>query len=609
MDFIDEDEKLLEPLKYYKTELAQKFLDRITSLFEELLKNSNIDIEANRKSVKEYNDITKDKTKNERKLKLLDICSWLLFFVVCYLGFWDVKFSLLLKKLLESKGEIQETVLRVALFSIAILLIIIFNFKFLGGKKKKLREKINDLKTTLQLKKEECYSQVFPFLKLFESNISNKIATEIIPTLKIDENFKIERYANLVKNFGLLEKLKSEFSTKDIISGEILGNPFIIIKSLYNQTADKVYTGSRTVSWTEYYRENGETRSRTVSQTLTASIVRPEQLFHENINLIYGNEVAEHLVFTREPKFVHELTPRKLEKYIKKTEKEIKKMSEKAIKEGKSFLEMGNTEFDALFHALDRNNEVEFRVLFTPIAQKNMIEVIKDKDFGDDFRFYKDEKLNVITNNKKWTLNINKNYYNDFSFDVIKEKYFEINKEFFSNFYRLFLPILTIPIYHQHKSQDYIYGNEFNYNYNPYSSEVMANLLGEDVFSHPETTTHSILKTNTIKTKGDIDLVEVIGNSYKEVSRVEYVPVRANNGRVYDVPVDWVEYVPLTAYNKMEIKKLNIKENEFENSINNDEFSKATNNKRYAYKNNLFAIFNNESELNCDKILSTINNK
>ena len=606
MEFLEEQEKLLEPLKYYKSEFAEKFLDKLTKNFEDLLKKSNIDIEANRKSVKEYNDIIKNKNKNNRKLKFLNVCSCILFLIVFYLIFCDLNFIFLLKKLSVSKGDIQETVLKTVLLSIVIILTLIFNFKYLGKKIKDFKEKNNDLEAELQSKREECYLQLYPFIKLLESNIANKITTNIIPNLNIDKNFKIERYAELVKKYGLAEKLKPRFSTKDIISGEILGNPFVIVKSLYNETVDKVYTGSRTVSWTEYYRENGETKSHTVSQTLTASIVRPKEFFHENINLIYGNEAAEHLKFTREPKFVHELTPKKLQKHIKNTEKEIRKISERAVKEGKTFLEMGNTEFDALFYALNRNNEVEFRVLFTPTAQKNMIELLKDKDFGDDFYFDKDEKLNIISNNKEWTLNINKSYYNDFSFDVIKERYFEINKEFFKNFYKLFLPILSIPVYHQHKSQDYIYGNEFGYNYNPYSSEVMANFLGEDIFSHPDTTTSTILKTNTTKTKGDIDLVEVIGNSYKEVSRVEYIPVRADNGRVYDVPVNWVEYVPLTACNKMEIKKLNIKEDEFEDYTNEEEFSKAVNNKRYAYKNNLFAVFNDEEKLSCEEILSKI---
>lgn len=363
MEFLGGQEKLLEPLKYYKSEFAEKFLDKLTENFEDLLKKSNIDIEANRKSVKEYNDIIKNKKKNNRKLKFLNVCSCILFLIVFYLIFCDLNFIFLLKKLSASKGDIQETALKTALLSIVIILVLVFNFKYLGKKIKGFKEKNSDLETEMQSKREECYLQLYPFIKLLESNIANKITTDIIPNLNIDKNFKIERYAELVKKYGLAEKLKPRFSTKDIISGEILGNPFVIVKSLYNETVDKVYTGSRTVSWTEYYRENGETKSRTVSQTLTASIVRPKEFFHENINLIYGNEAAEHLKFTREPKFVHELTPKKLQKHIKNKEKEIKKMSERAVKEGKTFLEMGNTEFDALFHALDRNNEVEFRVL------------------------------------------------------------------------------------------------------------------------------------------------------------------------------------------------------------------------------------------------------
>ena len=114
---------------------------------------------------------------------------------------------------------------------------------------------------------------------------------------------------------------------------------------------------------------------------------------------------------------------------------------------------MGNLEFDALFNALDRDNEVEFRVLFTPIAQKNMIELLKNEEFGDDFSFIKHLKLNIIDNKKDWVLNIFRSHYRDFSYDIIKEKFFKLNTEYFDNFYRLFLPIFTIPVYHQHKTK------------------------------------------------------------------------------------------------------------------------------------------------------------
>ena len=69
MEFVDEQEKLLEPLKYYKTEVAKNFLDKLTDNFENLLRKSGIDIEANKKSVSDYNEISKVKVKNEKKLK------------------------------------------------------------------------------------------------------------------------------------------------------------------------------------------------------------------------------------------------------------------------------------------------------------------------------------------------------------------------------------------------------------------------------------------------------------------------------------------------------------------------------------------------------------
>lgn len=606
MEFVDEQEKLLEPLKYYKTEVAKNFLDKLTDNFENLLRKSGIDIEANKKSVSDYNEISKVKVKNEKKLKWAERFYILFFYIFIFLIIYEIGIIRTIKNLYDLNKNIQDPILRALLIGIGAVVLGILNFKYIRGKKKQLNKSIKEIETELVLKKEECYSQVNPLLSLFESNTANKIVTEIIPTLVLDKNFKIERYADLVENFEMPTKLQNNFSTKDIISGEILGNPFIIIKSLCNRVIDQKYTGSLTVSWEETYRDsNGERKTRTVSQTLHASIIKPKQIFEDKIDLIYGNDATEHLHFSREPKFIHEFSEKKLAKYVKKSEKELKKKTENAIKTGQTFLEMGNSEFDVLFGALNRDNEVEFRVLFTPIAQRNILEVLKDKDFGDDFAFRKINKLNNVSNQNDWILNIDKSYYEDFSYEIIKEKYYDINKRYLNNFYRLFLPILAIPVYHQHKAQKYIYQEKYNYNYNPYTSEAAANLLGAEIFSHEESNTPSILKTKTLRVEGDADLIEVISQSYKAVERTEYVPMRAGDGRVYNVPVNWIDYVPLAAKGRMELKKLDIEENEFEKSLD-QEFYKSTENKRYIYKNNIFAMFTSKEELDCNKILKNI---
>lgn len=605
MEFVDEQSKLLEPVKYYKTEVAEKFLNKLIENFENLLRESRIDIEANRKSVSEYNEISKVKGKNENKLKWLKRFSFLLICILIFLVFYEINAVQAVRRLLNLNENAREPFLRAVLAGLGIIGIGVLNFKYISGKKKDLSKNIESMEAELNLKREECYSQVNPLLSLFESNTANKIIAEVIPTLALDKNFKIERYADLVENYNMPVKLQKNFSTEDIISGEILGNPFIIVKSLCNRVIQETYTGSRTVSWEESYTDsNGERKTRTVTQTLHASVVKPKQVFEDKIDLIYGNDAAEHLNFSREPKFIHELSEKKLSKYLKKGEKELKKRTENAIKTGKSFLEMGNSEFDVLFGAFDRDNEVEFRVLFTPIAQQNMIKLLKDKDFGDDFKFYKINKLNNISNENDWILNINKNYYRDFSFDVIKEKYYDINKKYMSNFYRLFLPILTIPVYHQHKAQKYIYEDRYSYNYNPYSSEAAANFLGAGLFSHAESDTPSILKTNTLKVDGDVDLVEVIGKSYKKVGKTDYIPVMAGNGRIYDVPVDWIDFIPLTASGRMEMKRLDIEESEFEKS--SEDIYKSAGNRRYIYKNNIFAVFTDKEEFTCNEILKNI---
>ncbi len=602
MEFIDIQEKLLDPLNYYKNELAEKFLVELKSKFEALLKDSRIDVEVNRESVREYDEILSSKEKDEKKLKWVKRASFLIVVAIVYLILLEIDGIQKLRYFLDNGQPIKDAVVKVLGVTFIMVALIILNFKYLQRKKRGLNEVINHLEKVLKEKEEECYSQVEPLLNLFDNNMANQIITDIIPTLVLDEDFKMERYGNLVRNFGLATRLGEDFSTSDIISGEILGNPFIVIKNILNKVENQEYTGSLNVSWTEHYTENGERKSRTVRQTLTASVIKPKQVFENKITLVFGNEAAEHLSFSREAQYVHNLNDKKLHSYIERVQKEIKRRSEKAIKNGGSFLEMGNLEFDALFKALDRDNEVEFRVLFTPIAQRNMINLIKDKEFGDDFNYHKIQRLNNISNDRDWLLNIPRSYYRDFSYDRIEEKYYNINKSYFSNFYRLFLPILSIPIYHQHKSLKYIYGNEFNCNYNPYTSEIMANLLGEGVFSHPESTTKSILKTNTLLTKGDVDLVEVMSKSYKEVQRTDYISVRAGNGKYYDVPINWIDYVPLTSTGKMELKRVNMGEKEFEESID-EEFLRETENQRFAYKNNIFAIFTNKNSISYDKIL------
>ena len=60
----------------------------------------------------------------------------------------------------------------------------------------------------------------------------------------MDSNFNIERYEQLVKDYGFLEKGDVNHSTLDIASGDILGNPFVFLKRIIHWMDDYTYEGT-----------------------------------------------------------------------------------------------------------------------------------------------------------------------------------------------------------------------------------------------------------------------------------------------------------------------------------------------------------------------------
>lgn len=78
----------------------------------------------------------------------------------------------------------------------------------------------------------------------------------------------------------------------------------------------------------------------------------------------------------------------------------VKQLESKSrdLDHGGGFTVMANREFDALFAATDRDHEVQFRLLFTPLAQQEMLKLLRDKTdgYGDDFGFTKRGMVNFV---------------------------------------------------------------------------------------------------------------------------------------------------------------------------------------------------------------------
>lgn len=596
---IDTD-KLLEPLNYYYDEIKNNFRENIEKFFDELVSRTNIDIEFNEKISIEYEELLKEKEKITEKFNFLKkIDKFILIIaIICVV---IVIYNIFLRATYSLTGLFISALLGIAFF--------LLHFIYFSNK-------LNDIENIILRKEEECKSKLTECLEsmkelnnLMDSKYTFELINRNIPFVKLDPYFIKKRFEDLYYVYGLSGNEDINYSTLEAVSGDILGNPFVLLKELEHKIIDKIYEGSLVIHWTEYYTDaNGKRQSRNRSQTLHASVKKPAPNYSKFVSLIFGSDVAENLYFYREPDHVERLSKREIEKKIKKEEKNLRKLEEKSIKEGKTFVALSNTEFEVLFNALNRDNESEFRLLFTPLAQKNMVNLLKNKEYGDNFYFLKDRKINKILaeHTKNWDLDFNVNKFRNYSFRKSKEFFVKFNEEYFNNFFFTLAPLISIPLYQQYMSRDYIYGSEFKNNYNPYTAESLANAIGDYNFSHNQSKTISILKSSPMLSKGKTDLMKITAYSYDIEKRVDYVSVYGGDGYYHDVPVYWDEYIPLTNVSTMEIKNLDIDDIDFEKITQEKNNSEIFEKDKYVYKNKIFAKVTNKDFIETENILNSI---
>jgi hypothetical protein len=227
-------------------------------------------------------------------------------------------------------------------------------------------------------------------------------------------------------------------------------------------------------------------------------------------------------------------------------------MNDEAIKVNDDFMSMSNTDFEVLFDALNRTHEVQFRTLFTPLAQTNMVDLILSKiGYGDDFHFFKNKRTNTIITNHSQSRNLllNPAEYTSYSFDIIKEKFTYANAEFFKAVYFDFAPLLAIPIYQDKPVHSLKPIPDYTQTYAHRECESISNRVNLENIAHPRTKTNVILKSTYINSKDGTDEICVDAYSYDIENRVDFVSVFGGDGYFHNVAVPWDEYIPLQAQN------------------------------------------------------------
>ena len=592
------DDNLLEPVSFYKNTLKQRVNDAACAHFDKIVKQAGINVEENRETVKKYNEASTRLKEAQKKLSNIKLLKgFTIFFTVLFLilGIGFIVYGALTDDLGLGLGVgIPSILIGIGLIVVICLVI---------NKKQKERQEIVDkfASETEKLYGEAC-AQMSPLFKYYDYSTAYEIFDEAVDIINFDKFFDKAKLRYLIEKCDYVVDEDDSHSTLYVKSGEILGNPFILKKTKFQVMQDKQYTGSRTVTYTETYRDSdGHTRTRTVTETLYAHVYKPAPVYGNYTDLIYGNQAAPDLSFSRTPTtFDANMKDKERDKFLRKKAAELQKKAEESLKNGKYFTPLANTEFEVFFNGLNRDNEQQFRLLFTPLAQKNYKEIFQtDQGYGDDFEFVKKLRTNYITSahaqSKK--LIIEPTDFLSHSHDIAKDIFVNYVNEFFRSLYFDFVPLLSIPLYQQLKTTEYIYETAIESNNTMYEAEMVSNRFDEETFKNPLSITETILKSHFVEKNGESDKVVVRAHSFMGEDRVDIVPVMARNGVLYDVAVPWIEYIPIYQDNVVQVKKVDTTRPTYLDKLNGQsQFGSYASSKlgEHRYFDKLFAFKTNE---------------
>lgn len=384
-----------------------------------------------------------------------------------------------------------------------------------------------------------------------------------------------------------------------------------------HHTFNKEYTGSKTISYTDI-DSDGNTVYK--SDVVTATYTHPAHDVINSRKTFSFMESCSELEFCFAGK--NNLLFRN--KHNKKN----------------NYSPLENSDFEKKFKWY-RNNDVQFRMIFTPYAQEKFLEELgKDKDVPIELQWEKTASFiyndfetvvfdYVIERNIALTINeflINP----DQNLELLKESIFNSITNYYFNLYKNmnYMFLTTIMSSENHKtiidvvqrSKEKIKESS-NYFF---AHNILNEFLNEIIISGSLKCFNTLVDSKS-KILNDINVIQTTmqGLNYDIVRKTIYIPTySAFAGRTVDVPVDYDDYIPKEAngyltYFYIDTDKYFYKIHGFgyKNNIDNQELLNMLmklSSFNFLLKNKVFAIYSNEPFENYDllsNIISELNSK
>ena len=530
-------EDVYEPLARYRDDFRGKFAALAREKFKELAERSGVNVKANRALVAEITHLQGRADAASSK----KTCSGCLM----ALGFTGAVAALLGAIANNGADGLTQGVWGLGMIAGVVLgmaMIAPFNASA------KLLAK---LQSSISAKKETAWRQMEPLNRLYTWDIPVKLIEATVPRLAFDPYFTADRLESLHGLYGWDDSFNDGKSIIFAQSGVINGNPFVFGHYLDMEWGKETYEGTKEISWTEWEEgEDGKKHPVERHETLHAYVTKPIPVYSERKLLVYGNDAAPNLSFSRQPSGLTGKEGELWSAIRKKWRLSRLKAHSRNLDDDSNFTLMSNHEFETWFHAKDRDHEVEFRMLFTPVAQAQMLALMKDTSvgYGDDFTFIKQRKVNVLfpQHLREAPIDTDPSRFRNWDYDAAYSFFVHFNEQYFKDVYFALAPLLAIPLYQQTRTAGDIWREGLGRTASSFwEHEAVANYHGEGKFAHPSSVTRNILKTRVVRREDGECTVAVTAHGYRGVDRVDYEEVFGGDGRWHDVAVPWVEYQPV----------------------------------------------------------------
>ena len=536
-------EDVYEPLARYRYEFRQKFAALTREKFKELTQKSKVDVRANRIIVKKIKALqTKVNSARVRKA----CYGWLM-----ALGFVGAA-AALAGAIATGDSDPNAHGWCIAGIGAGVVLGVIMIPLFNA-----VAELLASLESQIAAKKGIAWKQMEPLNRLYTWGVTVKLIEATVPRLDFDPYFTADRLAALNRQFGWDDSFNDGKSIIFAQSGVINGNPFVFGHYLDMEWGEKTYEGTKEISWTEWV-EGADGKKHPVRryETLRAYVTKPIPVYSEQKFLVYGNDAAPNLSFSRQPSGLSGEKGDFWTSIRKKWRLSRLKAYSRNLDDDSNFTLMNNHEFETWFHAKDRDNEVEFRLLFTPVAQTQMLNLMKDTSvgYGDDFTFLKQKKINMLFSKhlSEATIDTDPSRFRSWDYDAAFSFFVQFNERYFRDAYFALAPLLSIPLYQQMRTHEDIWKDVLGLKASSFwEHEAVANYHGEDKFEHPSCITRSILKTRVVQRENGENTIAVTAYGYRGVEQVEHKEAYGGDGKWHDVAVPWTEYLPVQRTSNM----------------------------------------------------------